>query len=338
MNFGFLTECYVREGKSHTAAFDDTFEQIAAAEALGLDSVWIVEQHFRPWASILPSPMVMAAAVAARTSRMRIGLAVQVLPLTNPLRVAEEAVMIDHISHGRFDLGVGRSGITKFYDGYNVPYSESRLRFDESLEIILAAFRQETFSFEGQFHSFRDVTLSPKPLQQPHPPIWVATSNPEAFPVLGQRGFPLLLWYQGASFEEPVRAYRRAWDAAGHGREPQVLLRIPTYVGEDDEKGADEPRESTLYDLRRVARENRQAGEIARAERAEGLIANYDEVLRTRVAYGSAARVADRLREFIDCTGVTGFLLDFNFGGQIPQPLVLESMRRLANHVMPALH
>src|SRR6266581_4269137 len=89
MNFGLLTECYVREGKSHTQAFDDSFEQIAAAEALGFDSVWVVEQHFRPWSATIASPMVMASAIAARTSRVRIGLAVQVLPLSNPLRVAE---------------------------------------------------------------------------------------------------------------------------------------------------------------------------------------------------------------------------------------------------------
>ncbi len=98
MNFGFLTECYVREGKSHAQAFADTFAQVDEAEALGLDSVWMVEQHFRPWASILPSPMLMASAIAARTERMRIGLAVQVLPLSNPLRSAEEACMLDQIS------------------------------------------------------------------------------------------------------------------------------------------------------------------------------------------------------------------------------------------------
>jgi len=337
MNFGLLTECYVRVGKSHTQAFDDTFDQIAAAEALGFDSVWMVEQHFRPWSSILPSPMVMAAAVATRTSRMRIGLAVQVLPLSNPLRVAEEAAMIDQISHGRFDLGVGRSGITKFYDGYNIPYAESKARFDESLEIILAAFSRETFSFEGRFHSFQNVTLSPQPLQQPHPPIWVATSNPEAFPALGSRGFPLLLWFQGSSFEEQVRAFRQAWQEAGHRHEPQILLRIPAYVGETPARGREEPRESALHDYQRTVRENREAGQEDRAQRAEQLIANYDEVLRTRVAYGAAAEVTKRLREFKCRTGVTGFLLDLNFGGQIPQPLVLKSMRLLAEEVIPAL-
>ena len=121
MNFGFLTECYVRQGKSHTQAYADTFAQVDAAEAMGMDSIWMVEQHFRPWASIIPSPMVLGSAIAARTQRMRIGLAVQVLPLSNPLRIVEESNMLDQISQGRFDLGVGRSGITKFYTGYNVP-------------------------------------------------------------------------------------------------------------------------------------------------------------------------------------------------------------------------
>ena len=121
MNFGFLTECYARADKSHAQAYADATEQVDAAEALGLDSIWMVEQHFRPWASLLPSPMLFGSAIAARTKRVRIGLAVAVLPLCNPLRVAEESYMLDQISDGRFDLGVGRSGITKFYDGYNIP-------------------------------------------------------------------------------------------------------------------------------------------------------------------------------------------------------------------------
>ena len=107
MNFGFLTECYVKEGKSHAQAFADTFEQVDHAEALGMDSVWMVEQHFRPWASILPSPMLMASAIAMRTQRMRIGLAVQVLPLSNPLRSAEEACMMDQSARAGSTTALG---------------------------------------------------------------------------------------------------------------------------------------------------------------------------------------------------------------------------------------
>ncbi|MFQ6028406.1 MAG: LLM class flavin-dependent oxidoreductase [Dehalococcoidia bacterium] len=338
MKFGFLTECYVKEGKTHAQAFADTFAQVDAAENLGMDSIWMVEQHFRPWASILPSPMLMASAIAARTQRMRIGLAVQVLPLSNPLRSVEEACMLDQISQGRFDFGVGRSGITKFYDGYNIPYSESRARFDESLNIILEAFHNETFSYEGRFYSFHDVTVAPQPVQQPHPPIWVAISNPEGFAELGRRGFPILLWFQGNWFEEPLKAYRKAWTEAGHPGEPQALLRIPAYVGETPERARNEPRESTLHDLRRVVRESRQEGRERRAAEGEHLIEHYDEVLETRVAYGSPEEMVERVQEFQERMGVSGLLLDLNFGGQIPQELVLNSMRLLAEKVIPAFN
>ena len=335
MNFGFLTECYVKEGKSHAQAFADTFEQVDQAESLGMDSVWMVEQHFRPWASILPSPMLIASAIAMRTQRMRIGLAVQVLPLSNPLRSAEEACMMDQISQGRFDYGVGRSGITKFYNGFNVPYAESRARFDESLDIILKALNNETFSYEGQFHSFQDVTVAPAPVQQPHPPIWIATASAESFAALGQRGFPILLWFQGNWFEEPLKEYRKAWKEAGHPGEPQALLRIPAYVGETPERAREEPRESTLHDFRRLVREYGEEGDEQRAARATYDLEHYDEVLKTQLAYGSAEEMTELLQAFRDRMGVTGFLFDLNFGGQLPQELVLNSMRRLSEKVMP---
>ena len=335
MNFGFLTECYVKEGKSHAQAFADTFEQVDQSEALGMDSVWMVEQHFRPWASILPSPMLMASAIAMRTQRMRIGLAVQVLPLSNPLRSAEEACMMDQISQGRFDYGVGRSGITKFYNGYNVPYDESRARFDESLDIIMTAFNNETFSYEGQFYSFQDVTVAPAPVQQPHPPVWVATAAPESFPALGKRGFPILLWFQGNWCEEPLKEFRKAWKEAGHSGEPQALLRIPAYVGETPERAREEPRESTLHDFRRLVQEYGEAGDEQRAARATYDLEHYDEVLKTRLAYGSHEEMTEQLQEFRERMGVTGFLFDLNFGGQLPQELVLNSMRLLSEKVMP---
>lgn len=335
MNFGFLTECYVREGKPQTQAFADTFAQIDAAEALGIDSVWMVEQHFRPWASILASPMVMAGAIAARTKRMRVGLAVQVLPLGNPLRMAEEAATVDHISQGRFDFGVGRSGITKFYEGYNIPFSESRDRFREALDVILKAFTEETFSYEGKHWSFHDVTMTPKPLQQPYPPIYVAISNPENFPEMGKRGFPILVWFMGNYFDEPLKLYRQAWREAGHPGEPQVLMRIPAYVGETPQRARSEAKESTLHDLRRGFRENSHAWNQEQVDRYQRLMDNYPEVLKTRVAYGSPEEMVERLQEFKERMGLSGFLLDLNYGGQIPQELVLHSMKLLTEKVMP---
>ena len=168
MNFGMFTDFHVRKGNSQAEAFDESFSQIVEAEQMGFDTVWLAEHHFSPERAVLASPMVIASAIAARTERIRTGLAVQVLPLTNPLRVAEEAATVDHISKGRFDFGIGRSGLTKYYQGYNVPYSESRSRFLEALEIIMKAWQEDSLSHEGEYHTFHDVTVTPQSRSRSH--------------------------------------------------------------------------------------------------------------------------------------------------------------------------
>jgi alkanesulfonate monooxygenase SsuD/methylene tetrahydromethanopterin reductase-like flavin-dependent oxidoreductase (luciferase family) len=151
MQFGMFTEFNIRRDGTESEAFDHAFALVDGAEQLGLDAVWLAEHHFSPERSVLASPIVIASAIAARTQRLRIGLAVQVLPLTNPLRVAEEAATVDHISKGRFDFGIGRSGLTRYYKGYNIPYEESRSRFAEALEIITKAWTQPDFSHRGDY-------------------------------------------------------------------------------------------------------------------------------------------------------------------------------------------
>ena len=150
MNFGMFTDFHIRDGNSQAEAFDESFAQIIDAENLGFDTVWLAEHHFSPERAVLASPMVIASAIAARTERIRTGLAVQVLPLTNPLRVAEEAATVDHISKGRFEFGIGRSGLTRYYQGYNIPYSESRPRFLEALEIIMKSLEQRQADPRGR--------------------------------------------------------------------------------------------------------------------------------------------------------------------------------------------
>ena len=120
-------------------------------------------------------------------------MAVQVLPLTNPLRVAEEAATVDHVSKGRFEFGIGRSGLTKYYQGYNIPYSESRQRFFEALNVIMAAWKEEQFSYQGEYYSYQDVTVVPKPYQQPHPPTRIAVASEDTFPIVGQLGHPIFI-------------------------------------------------------------------------------------------------------------------------------------------------
>ena len=161
MEFGSFMEFACRPNTSEAQAFKEAFDHVALAEELGLDGVWLAEAHFSPGRSVLASPLILASTIAARTKRMKIGTAVVILPLGNPLRIAEEAATVDQISQGRFEFGVGRSGIQSAYEGYNLPYAESRDRFWEYLEIIRQAWAAGSFSYQGRFLSYSDVCVVP---------------------------------------------------------------------------------------------------------------------------------------------------------------------------------
>src|SRR5438270_12523299 len=142
MEFGMFHQFPVVPGQSRSEAFEQAFDQIDAAERFGLDAMWLAELHVDPARSVLASPMTIASAIAARTSRIKIGIAVQVLPLCHPLRIAEEAATVDQISHGRLIYGIGRSGVVRTYEDYGISYGESRERFAETLEILKRAWTE----------------------------------------------------------------------------------------------------------------------------------------------------------------------------------------------------
>ena len=155
MELGLFFEFYLRPEATHGEAFEEAFSQIEMADRLGLDSIWLAEHHFSPGRSVLSSPLMIANAVANRTRNVRVGTAVEVLPLGNPIRLAEEVATLDHLSGGRFEFGIGRSGSPTGYVGYNIPYAESRARFYETLEVIRRAWTQESFSYKGRFLPLR---------------------------------------------------------------------------------------------------------------------------------------------------------------------------------------
>src|ERR671933_2825514 len=171
MEFGVFLEFECPGERSETQAFDDAFGLVDAAEDMGLDAVWLAELHVAPGRSVLASPLVIASAIAARTQRIKVGTAVQVLPLCHPLRLAEEVATVDQISRGRLIFGVGRSGFARTYEAYGIPYGESRDRFAETLEILKQAWTEDRFSYRGKYYSFDNVAVTPKPYQKPWPEI-----------------------------------------------------------------------------------------------------------------------------------------------------------------------
>ena len=337
MEFGMFTDFHIRQGMNEAEAFEESFNQVDAAEQMGMDSVWLAEHHFSPDRAILASPLTIASAIAARTSRIRIGLAVQVLPLANPLRVAEEAATVDHISKGRLDFGIGRSGLTKYYQGYNIDYAESRSRFFESLEIILKAWGEEQFSHQGEYYTFNDVNVVPKPYQNPHPPIRIAVTSADTFAIVGRMAHSIFIMQGVPQLQERLKEYRKARQEAGHPGPADVMLRIPAYVAETSERAHSEPMASTMHGIQYAARElGPSAASQETAERIQRLVNTpYEEILRERVMYGTPEAVVDRLHEYKEQLGLSGVILEVNFGGQIPADRVINCIRLLTEKVVP---
>ncbi|HJU25243.1 MAG TPA: LLM class flavin-dependent oxidoreductase, partial [Rhodanobacteraceae bacterium] len=220
MEFGWYHEFHRQvENQSDADAFAQALEQVAEAERWGLDAIWLAEIHQQASRSVLSAPLTVAAAIAACTSRVRIGTGVQVLPLCHPLRLAEETATIDQISRGRLLLGAGRSGNPRSYAAYGVPYAESRERFYETLDILKQAWTQPSFSYSGKYWQFSEARAVPRPYQQPHPPIRIAGASEDTFPVLGALGYPLFVAVRSGSLvglAPDIKVYRDAYQDAGH--------------------------------------------------------------------------------------------------------------------------
>ena len=301
MDFGIFMEFEIRRGGDQATAFREGFDVVDAAEAWGLDGVWLGEMHFTPARSVLSAPIVIASSIATRTKRLRVGMAVQVLPLNNPLRIAEEAATVDHISAGRFDFGIGRSGFPRVYDLYGIPYAESQERFREALEIILEAWKGEPFSYKGQYWSFENATVAPRPYQRPHPPIRMAATTEETFPRVGEMGLPIFVGLRGmdiSTLRHHVAAYRRAWRDAGHAGDGNVYLRIPVYAAATEEAAREEPFDSITFYFSRQA-DLQQSGGGTDGRRARRAVAGSRRAARralVRADPGRARRVRQRRR------------------------------------------
>jgi alkanesulfonate monooxygenase SsuD/methylene tetrahydromethanopterin reductase-like flavin-dependent oxidoreductase (luciferase family) len=349
MEFGMFHEFPSLPGRSETEAFDEAIEQVDAAERWGLDAMWLAEIHVAPERSVCSAPLTLAAAIAARTKRIKIGTGVQVLPLCHPLRLAEEAATVDQISHGRLIYGIGRSGVVRTYENYGISYGESRERFAETLEILKLAWTESSFSYEGKYHRFNNVSVTPKPYQKPYPELRMAAATPETFPQIGRLGLPIFVAVRQGPFgqlAERIKSYREAYAAAGHPGRGQVFLRVPAFLAETRQRARAEAEESIMSFFRYQAELGRDSarragGELAvqrlrQVERLEAL--TYDEALATQLLVDDPDGFTARLREVQEEIGLDGILAELNCGGRIPQDRVLNALRLLCEEVKPRFH
>jgi alkanesulfonate monooxygenase SsuD/methylene tetrahydromethanopterin reductase-like flavin-dependent oxidoreductase (luciferase family) len=345
MKFGLHYQLPCRSTQSSVQRYRDTIEQAVYAEALGFESVWPVEQHFNTELSILSAPLLMLAAVAERTRTLRLGIAIVLLPLSHPVRVAEEIATLDVISNGRVEFGIGRGSIPTHFTGFGVTQSESRERMLESLEIILQAWTKERFSFHGRFWSVDNLSVVPKPVQQPHPPVRFAANSIDTFELMGRMGYPIFVASQVNPFRkirEFLPLYRQARQAAGHpdhgGEDVTVLM--PLYVGETRERVRQELEPSikrflqavtTIYASQDIRAMDRRLQEVL--ERVRRM--TYEQVCEVMAIFDTPDACVEQLKGFEQEFGMGRVICWFNPGGMVPHAQVMRSMELFAAKVMP---
>jgi len=328
--------------------YDKLIARAVLAEELGYEGFWITEHHFHWFGGAHANPLVALSAIAARTRKLRLGTAVTLLPYWHPLKVAEEFACLDNLSNGRLDLGVGRGFFKIEYDGLGVPMSESRPRFNESLEIIRRAWTERELTYKGQFWEFEDVELVPKPVQKPHPPIWMAaTVTPESFVNIGKMGLPIMIVPyiapNVAALGEKVQLYFKAFREAGHRHEPEVLAFFMVYVTDD----VDNLRALIADRIRAYGVVNEEPERKMRGDRDPSQYAHFENLLEKmqyfnydslhggdKALFGTPERCAEIIRLWQREVGITYTTIMPSWGG-LPEETVHTNMRRFAREVIP---
>lgn len=343
MKFGYyILNTYVPELDGDSASvYSRWLEQIDAAEALGFDSLWVTEHHFRHFGGMMPSPSVILAAAAQRTKQLRVGAAVSIIPMHNPLRIAEEFAMVDQLSGGRVNFGAGRGMHPTEYAVFGYDWNTAQKRLPEALDVILRAWSGDEFEWQGEHYRFPRIRVYPQPLQKPHPPIYVtANRDPESFHMIGTRGHHLMTlpWIATNAEQRPrVEMYWNALREGGHEvADKDVFTMYPIYVGASDL----EARHEVIDHWHRwrgfaLAALNLSAGSAGH-ERVFGHL-DYDAMVReSRGVFGGPETCVGILKRIIEVVGTTHIGLTFHFGG-LSRERVLKSMERCAKLVLPAL-
>jgi len=320
-------------------------DMLAESEELGFDSLWANEHHFDAYGGIIPSTLTMLSALAQRTKRVRLGSSIIVLPLHNPIEIAEQLAMIDLMSNGRVDLGVGRGFVAFDYDRFHVPMENSQDRLKDGLALILKAWANEHFSHDGPFYQAKDLQLWPRPQQKPRLPVWLACGGtPESFKWAGEQGFGILtVAYRGV---EPLiglnKVYRQAWRASGHPPNDYRIAAHYQVVLSDNRQEAKALAAQALHRYIGASTHtiDRMRGErnIEEEQKVIRDVHNIDELIAaSRILVGTPQEAVEILQRGQELMGFTQVDCTFRFGG-LPLEYAERSLDLFAKHVIPRLH
>jgi len=347
MSFGLFFLMQRDERWSEQAVYESDVSQMLAAEALGYESVWIAEHHFNDY-GLCPAPQVLASFLAARTSRLRLGMGVSLLPLHHPIDLAEQLAVLDVVSGGRLDVGIGRGGTLQDYQTFRSERADARSRIEEGIALMQQCWTGAPFDFNGQFHSAERLHVRPRPVQRPHPPLFVAANSEDSVLSAARLGLPTL-----SSFFVPVpelerrrQLYRETARAAGRtDAEIDAVerrcggMRV-VHVAPDREDALRTTEPPFMSYQRRMAmlRSDATGGNVPNSfDRSLLRLRAFDEYLVDGWALiGTPDDVRQGLQRFIDATGYGRILLLMALPG-IDTAHALRSMRLFAEQVAPAI-
>ena len=353
MQFGWLTLSLSPSPEEDATRIDQQLAQACYAEAAGFDDVWLTEHYFTG-ESVYNDPLIFASALAMRTTRVRIGFAVLQMALHHPVRLAVQLSLLDNLSKGRLDVGVGRGTIYNEYEfvGYGLRSDDSRPRMEEAIDILTRAWTEAPCSYDGKYYQFHLPELRPRPFQRPYPPLWRSVVSPTSFTECGRLGVPILA--SRLSLEhiaERWKLYEEGLEEGGHGPETrrnrlqQAAVWRNVYVADSDAQAEDElaavlgqSRNHMIHVRSAYNPDDFRVDPAMLNPWSNPAVPNDDalrHVLETGSVYGAPARVREQLAALRDA-GARHMLCQMNFG-DMAHDRVMASMRLFGEKVIPAL-
>ncbi|PYM13433.1 MAG: hypothetical protein DMD81_21050 [Candidatus Rokuibacteriota bacterium] len=340
MEFGTFLLMQSPSARSSAEIYSRAFDVAQKAEALGFRNIWLAEHHFSTY-GYLSRPVQLATYIAAKTTRLRVGTAVIVVPLHHPLVIAEEIATLDLLAGGRVDIGLGRGYQHYEFERFGLELEQSRDRWEEAVDVILKAFGGQPFSYQGKFFTIPETTVFPQPVQRPHPPIWITAQSPGSIEAAVRRGFNVLTGGFGIPIERTAE-FRRLFDRLVTEIKPERPLEVgvqrAVYVT-DSQADARAAAEQARWNMR-VTLSLRNHYERVENGRAIPIPApnepSIDDLLDRFLVIGTPDTCIRQLTRIRELVGISHFNCSFWFG-DLEHDRVLRSMDLFAKEVMPAL-